>query len=134
MGKMDDISRGTKCLGAWARTKDEKHYNGAFPAGFLRWLKNMNWHYGKVCHLCSGTVEDKGSIRVDINPNVRPDIIANATDTGIPDETFDVTIIDPPYSKELAKNLYDTEKHFFEDELKQIEIDLEDALVARLKK
>lgn len=29
---------------------------------------------------------------------------------------------------------YDTEKHFFEDELKQIEIDLEDALAARLKK
>ena len=29
---------------------------------------------------------------------------------------------------------YDTEKHFFEDELKQIEIDLEEALAARLRK
>ncbi len=116
MGKMDDISRGTKCLGAWSHTRDQngdkKHYNGAFPAGFLKWLKEMSWHYGKVCHLCSGTVEDPDSFRVDINPEVKPDLVSDAANTGLPDESFDVTIIDPPYSKELAKNLYDTEKHF----------------------
>ncbi len=107
-----NIFRTTKCFGAWARTKDGKHYNGAFPAGFLNWLKVMGWHYGKVCHICSGTVEDEGSFRVDIKPEVKPDLVANGRNTGLPDNKFDVVIVDPPYSKELAKKLYDTEEHF----------------------
>jgi len=108
----DKVSRGTKCFGAWARTSDGKHYEGAFPAGFLKWVKKMGWHYGKVCHLCSGTVEDEGSFRVDIRPEVKPDLVCDATKTDLDDESFDVVIIDPPYSKELSKNLYGTEKYF----------------------
>ena len=108
----DKVSRGTKCFGAWARTSDGLHYNGAFPSGFFRWVKKMGWHYGKVCHLCSGTVEDEGSFRVDIKPEVKPDLVCDATETGLDDESFDVVIIDPPYSKELAKNMYGTEKYF----------------------
>lgn len=109
---MNKISRGTKCFGAWARTSNGKHYNGAFPNGFLKWVKNQGWHYGDVCHLCSGTVEDKGSFRVDINPEVIPNLISDATNTGLPDNKFDVVIIDPPYSAELADKLYGTKKYF----------------------
>lgn len=109
---MNEISRGTKCFGAWARRKGGKHYNGEFPNGFLKWLKEQGWHYGKVCHLCSGTVEDEGSFRVDIKPEVNPDLVADASKTGLPENKFDVVIIDPPYSAELAEKLYDTKKYF----------------------
>ncbi len=110
---LSDISRGTKCFGAWSfKGKDNKHYFGAFPNGFLNWLKKQGWYYGRVCHICSGTLVDSGSYRVDIRPEVKPDLVADGRkDTGIIDETFDVVIIDPPYSLELSKN-YGTEKFF----------------------
>lgn len=107
---LNDISRGTKCFGAWQKHKE--HYNGEFPAGFLKWLKEMGWHYGQVCHLCSGPVVDPGSFRVDIRPEVNPDLVADATDTKLPAESFDVVIVDPPYTRELAASLYGTEKYF----------------------
>ena len=107
-----DIFRTTKCFGAWSFTKNKKHYAGAFPNGFLKWIKEMGWHYGKVCHLCSGTVEDDGSFRVDIKSEVKPDLVADGRSTRLPDGKFDVVIIDPPYSLDLAKKLYNTEESF----------------------
>lgn len=107
MGKIE-ISRGTKAFSAF----HGKDLNGAYPAGFLAWLKTQGWLYGDRCHLCAGQVDDPGSFRVDIRPEMEPDLIADARKTGMEDEKFDSIAIDPPYSKELAQRLYKTGEHY----------------------
>ena len=108
----DTPFRTTKCFGAWTPKKNGAHYNGAFPAGFLKWIKKMGWWGVKRCHLCAGMIEDPGSVRVDIKPETEPTIIADARDTKLEDNTFDFVTIDPPYSRDLADKLYGTAKHF----------------------
>lgn len=107
---MNNVSRGTKCFGAYANNKNS-YYFGRFPNGFLQWLKQQGWLRGERCHLCSGMVEDEGSFRVDIRPETNPDLVADASQTGLPDNRFDVVVLDPPYSRELSKN-YGTEKYY----------------------
>jgi hypothetical protein len=43
---------------------------------------------------------------------MQSDLVADARNTGLPDGQYDAVFIDPPYSLELAKSLYGTEKHF----------------------
>lgn len=102
------VSRGTKCFSAF----HGKDINGAFPKGFLKWLKDQKWLRGETCHLCSGRVEDGHSVTVDINPEMNPSMVADARKTGIPGDQFDTVTIDPPYTKELAQKLYKTGEHF----------------------
>ena len=64
----------------------------------------------QVLHLCSGSVEV--GVRVDIRPEVSPDIVADCRNVPLPDASFDWIMSDPPYSEEYAKNLYGTEKHY----------------------
>jgi hypothetical protein len=108
--RMKNVSRGTKCFGAYANNKNG-YYFGRFPNGFLSWLKRQEWLYGDRCHLCSGMVEDDGAFRVDIRPETNPDLVADASNTELPDNRFDTVVLDPPYSRELAKN-YGTEKYY----------------------
>lgn len=61
----------------------------------------------QVLHLCSGSM--KRGITVDIRAETNPTIVADARHTPLDDNTFDWIMIDPPYSKEYAKNLYGTE-------------------------
>ena len=101
------ISRGTKCFSAFHGTDTQ----GAFPKGFLPWVKEMGWVNGNVCHLCSGRVKGEG-FRIDIRPEMEPDLVADARATGLPDEQFTSVLIDPPYSEDLAHKLYGTREHF----------------------
>ena len=102
-----EISRGTKCFSAFHGTDTQ----GAFPKGFLKWVEDMGWMNGNVCHLCSGRVTGRG-FKVDVRPEMEPDLIADARNTGLPDKQFSTVIIDPPYSVELAQKLYGTQVHF----------------------
>ena len=105
----DKVFRTTKCFGAWG---NRVHYNGSFPNGLLKWIQKMGWWGEKRCHLCAGKVEDKNTIRVDIKPECSPTHCEDARHTSLPDEEFDWVMIDPPYSLELAKKLYGTEKFY----------------------
>ncbi len=102
-----EVSRGTRCFSAFHGTD----LNGAFPRGFLEWLRVQGWMKGEICHLCSGRVKGDG-FRVDIRPEMEPDLVADATDTKLPEHKFDTTVIDPPYSKDLAQKLYGTGENF----------------------
>ena len=51
---------------------------------------------GRVLHLCSGYSE-LGDERIDINPNVRPSIVADVHHLPFRDLSFDTIIIDPPW-------------------------------------
>lgn len=103
----DKVFRTTKCFGAWC---GRNPYNGSFPAGFLKWVKNMGWWGEKRCHLCSGMVNDEDSVRVDIRKETNPTHLEDARHTSLLNESFDFVMIDPPYSLELSKKLYGTEK------------------------
>ena len=86
--------------------------------GFLNWLKSRGWWGENRCHAPCGQVHDADSIRIDINKEK-----SNATHIFdcrhedlwaliFGDRKFDFIAIDPPYSKELARDLYDTEQHY----------------------
>ena len=105
---MKDIYRTTKCFGV----SGQGLCKGSFPKGFLKWCKERGWWGEKRCYLCAGAVDDKDSVRVDIRPEVNPTHLEDAKKTSLPNNEFDLVIIDPPYSKSLARELYDTEKYY----------------------
>lgn len=85
---------------------------GGYPIRFLprayEWLGVTNPDL--VLHLCSGSM--RRGIRVDIRPEMQPDIVCDARHTPFDDESFDWIMIDPPYSEEYAHNLYGTKAHY----------------------
>jgi len=83
----------------WILARTQQKYYGAYPGGFL-WRAKVLLP-GRMCHLCSGTV--RGDFTVDIDPGVEPDLVADARDTGLPGESIDAVLIDPPYTPEDAR-------------------------------
>jgi hypothetical protein len=115
MWNANEIFRTTKCFGSWSHNSDGTRCNGAFPNGFLKWVKENGFWGDRRVYLCSGIVEDlfPGNItRVDIRPECRPDLIEDARHTSLPAGVADWIMIDPPYSRELAAQLYGTEKYY----------------------
>ncbi len=111
------ISRGTKCFSPM-----NNGYPGGYPVGYLDWCRNNGWWGDKRLHVPCGMVDDTDSIRIDVKHEG-----TNAThvfdardekmwrifgDPGSPKITFNCIMIDPPYTKILAKDLYDTEDYF----------------------
>ena len=47
-------------------------------------------------------------IRVDLDPTLEPDVLADAHALPFEDGSFDCVILDPPYSDEEALELYET--------------------------
>lgn len=90
---------------------------GGYPHDFLPWAyRTMAACSGLPCnpdgvlHLCSGSMVR--GIRVDVRAEMNPTVVSDCRKTGLPDESFDFILADPPYSKEYAKNLYGTEKQY----------------------
>lgn len=126
-------SRGTGHGPMFGHPKEALHFGefpdgGGYPLGFMEWaldeLANEAYTHqnpplprgsvsidpGAVLHLCSGSV--KTGVRVDVRPEMNPDIVADCRNVPLPDESFDFIMADPPYSQEYARNLYDTEGHY----------------------
>ena len=124
-------SRSTKAFSA----KSESGYPGSYPVGFLKWLRERGWWGEERIHLCCGAVQDPDSIRVDWQREIKTELreqwgrrtndgagrrtttttanlICDARDTGLESESFDWVGIDPPYSKDLARELYGSEEMF----------------------
>ena len=98
---METIDRGTRAFSC-----TQNGYPGGFPQGFLTWVKNKGWWGTKRCYLCSGAVVDPDSVRVDLEPSCNPTHLEDARNTSLPPNSFDLVIIDPPSSRELAESLY----------------------------
>jgi SAM-dependent methyltransferase len=81
-------------------------YKGAFPLHFEQNLLQLLGYPEKVLHPFGGMAEL--GTRVDLNPTVRPDLVADAHDLPFEDESFDLVVLDPPYSDEDALELYET--------------------------
>jgi hypothetical protein len=95
------------------------HYKGGMPLYAERWLLQLardilDQQDAKILNLFCGMNTE--GFRVDINPEVKPDLLCDAHELYLymPLEylknKFDVVFADPPYSNEEAKELYGTSK------------------------
>ena len=115
---MENVYRTTKCFGV----NGQGQIKGAFPKGFIDWIKKMGWWKDRRCYLCSGMISDSDAMKVDVRKEVFEKLgiptnntnflIIDAKDTSLPSESFDWVMIDPPYTKILARDYYDTEKYY----------------------
>ena len=106
------VSRGTKCFSPM-----NNGYPGGYPVGYLDWLRENGWWGDKRVHVPCGAVDDEDSIRIDVKiEGTTATHLFDARDENMwrvfGDEQFNCILIDPPYSRELAKKLYDTEEFF----------------------
>ena len=104
------------CL--WARAdvevlEDPDPVWGQYPKGFLRFaLRHMFCDPAEVLHVCSGALSREAvgrGIRIDLAARARPDIRADGRALPFKDESFAGVLLDPPYTKEYARELYDTD-------------------------
>ena len=80
-------------------------YYGGYPQGYLKRVRALFPDKQSTLHLFSGkvnTAEFPGDT-CDINPDLNPTFVADAHMLeGVPIETYDLIIADPPYSAEDA--------------------------------
>jgi SAM-dependent methyltransferase len=83
-------------------------YKGGFPLYFEENLLQLLGWPELVLHPFGGRAEH--GVRVDIDPTLEPDRVADAHALPFADNEFDCVILDPPYSDEEAARLYKTPK------------------------
>lgn len=81
-------------------------YRGGFPLFFEQNLQQLLGYPDRILQPFGGRAEL--GMRVDIDPLVEPDLLADAHQLPLEDETFDCVILDPPYSDGEALQLYGT--------------------------
>lgn len=88
-------------IGCWnigACYKSENGYYGEFPRGYLARLMSLFPDKQNILHIFSGSLKPGNYTRVDSNPLVNPDIVANAEELSKSVKPgFDLIISDPPY-------------------------------------
>jgi len=89
----------------WGLGPPNNGYPGAFPNGLINKIKRR-WWGRKRLWLFSGSFKDSEGTIIDINANTKPNIIANCELLPLKTESFDFIMLDPPYSEEEAKRLY----------------------------
>ncbi len=85
---------------------------GQYPKGFLRFaLRHLHCDPVEVLHICSGCLTDAdvgGGIRVDLRAQALPTVRADGRALPFKDESFAGVLLDPPYTKQYAEELYGT--------------------------
>lgn len=95
-----------RVVGTWIMGNDyrvKSTYYGGYPAGYLRRIRALFPDKHRTLHLFSGKVDLTAfpGDTVDVNPDLEPTYIDDAqTLTGVPLETYDLVLADPPYSVE----------------------------------
>lgn len=76
-------------------------YYGAYPPMYWKRIQTFLTETDKVVHLFSGSLEKGNYIRVDMNPDMNPDIVCKSEDlhNHIEANSIDVIFADPPYTK-----------------------------------
>jgi hypothetical protein len=93
-------------LGADYRTRSELY--GAYPHRFLPYLLALfpEVRLGDMLHAFAGSMRPGPYVRLDVNPERRPDIVGNVYDapTLLEGTALQLTIADPPYSSATRKS------------------------------
>lgn len=100
----------------WVLPRPRKHkYRGGFPLHFekklIRSLGIDETDKGRIFHPFGGMAEF--GLRNDLNPNldIEPDYTLDAHDLNlIPENSFNLVIVDPPYNEEYSTELYSQPK------------------------
>ncbi len=93
----------------WVLPRPRKNkYRGGFPLHFEKKLWRELDCPEKVLHPFGGMSEI--GERVDLNPEVKPDYVGDAHSLPLPDSSYNLVILDPPYDDEQAQKLYKTPK------------------------
>ena len=79
-------------------------YKGGFPLYFEENLVKLLGYPERILHPFGGRAEI--GTRVDLDPLVEPDVVADAHELPFEDEFWDCVILDPPYSDGEALELY----------------------------
>lgn len=78
-------------------------YPGCYPLHFEKKLPSI-LETNDYIHFFSGMATT--GFRIDINPDVKPDLVCDVHKVPLPDESFHGGMADPPYTEEFAQNLY----------------------------
>ena len=78
---------------------------GSFPRGLVPAIRRK-WGGQRRLWVCSGGFKDSGGVMLDIRPEMRPTILADAQALPFKDDAFDFVMADPPYSETEAEQLY----------------------------
>jgi hypothetical protein len=95
-----------RVVGTWIMGNDyrvKSTYYGGYPAGYLKRIKALFPDKQNPLHVFSGKVDTETfpGKRVDSNPETGPEYLDDAhTMAGVPLESFDLVLADPPYSVE----------------------------------
>ena len=91
---------------AWLPRPSAK-YRGCYPLGFENHIEEI-LGTNNIIHFFSGLA--KSGFRIDINPDVEPDLIANVENLPqIKSNSYRAGLADPPYDEKFAKELYNCE-------------------------
>jgi hypothetical protein len=91
---------------------------GAYPYNYLEFIDNVFGYEANTIEVCSGSIEadfsqnerKKAASTVDINPERKPDLVADGQClTEIPDNSYSRWRCDPPYNEKTAKEMYNCE-------------------------
>lgn len=89
----------------WSVGPNTSGYPGGFPDGLINMVRR-HWWGKKRLWVFAGRHRDHGGTHVDINPQTKPDVVANAEELPFDDNSFDFVFLDPPYSEKEAEQLY----------------------------
>ena len=83
---------------------------GSYGKGFLQWASRLlQVPRQQILHICAGTLPvGEGLARVDIRREVSPDVVGDGCALPIRDGVAPAVMIDPPYTPEYARDLYQT--------------------------
>lgn len=89
--------------GTWFCGRPMAKYYGSFPRGFWKRAKKII-KPGNMLHWFCGLAEkEEGILNVDGNPDVNPHLIVEGVKLPFPDNHFDSSFADPPYSPADSK-------------------------------
>jgi hypothetical protein len=90
----------------WLPRPPRSKYRGGFPRNFEQKLIEVLGRPRTILHPFGGMAEL--GTRLDLNPDVHPDVVGDAHAMPFEDESFELVVCDPPYSDAESTELYGT--------------------------
>ena len=82
-------------------------YPGSWPKIIINYLKRNGYFSGTTLEPFAGRSNLK-TLKLDLNAELIPDIIATAQKLPFKDGSFDCALLDPPYREDYSSDLYKT--------------------------
>lgn len=101
------ISKSGRIEGLWFMGNNYRTsgYYGAYPHGYMKRILSLfkDIEETDMIHVCAGSLPKSDYTRVDVNPDLKPEICCNAEELSKHvNRKFKIAFVDVPYSKEDA--------------------------------